>query len=70
VFGPYGAALGAVMELKDEYLQGGKRVKGQQDANGSGAMKFRSTIYRPSWALVKEATVAGSIPDGVIGTFH
>ena len=58
------------MELKDEYLQGGKRVKGQQDANGSGAMKFRSTIYRPSWALVKEATVAGSIPDGVIGTFH
>ena len=70
VFGPYGAALEAVMELKDECLQGGRRVNRQQDANGSGVTKFRSTIYRPSWALVKEATVAGSIPDGVIGTFH
>ena len=70
VFGPYGAALGAVMELRDECLQGGRLVNGQQDANGSGATKFRSTIYRRSWALVKEATVAGSIPDYVIGTFH
>jgi len=69
VFGPYGAALGAVMGLKDEYLQGGRLVHGQQDANGSGATKFRSTICRPSWALVKEATVAGSISDGVTGTF-
>jgi len=58
------------MELRDECLQGGRLVNGQQDANGSGATKFRSTIYRRSWALVKEATVAGSIPDYVIGTFH
>ena len=58
------------MELKDECLQGSRRVNGQQDANGSGATKFRSTIYRPSWALVKEATVAGTIPDVITGTFH
>jgi hypothetical protein len=48
VFGPYEAALEAVVELKDECLQGGR-----QDTNGSEGKKFRSTVCRPSWALVK-----------------